>query len=135
MQVANERNQRRRSARRKIRDELSKGPKTVPELATACDLPTNEVLWHVAGMRKYGELVEDVQAGDYFKYRLLVRDPGEGRPGEGRRGVADGASHRLHRAPRNEAFWGFRHRRLFQLRQLHGRLPSLTGERCLPAAG
>jgi hypothetical protein len=78
VQVANERNQRRRSARRKIRDELSKGPKTVPELATACDLPTNEVLWHVAGMRKYGELVEDVQAGDYFKYRLLSSTPAKG---------------------------------------------------------
>jgi hypothetical protein len=78
VQIANERNQLRRSARRKIREELSKGPKTVPELATACDLPAGEVLWHTAGMRKYGELVEDVQAGDYFKYRLLSATPAKG---------------------------------------------------------
>jgi hypothetical protein len=75
VKVANERNQRRRAARRKIRAELSTGPKTVPGLAAACDLPTSDVLWHIAGMRKYGELVEDVQDGDYFKYRLLSTAP------------------------------------------------------------
>ena len=54
-------------------------------MATACDLPTNEVLWHIAGMRKYGELVEDVQVGDYFKYRLMSAIPAKsaGRKDEG----------------------------------------------------
>ena len=62
------------SVRKKIRTELAKGPVTVPALATACGLAAREVLWHVAAMRKYGELVEDVQDGDYFTYRLVPRD-------------------------------------------------------------
>jgi hypothetical protein len=71
VQAATERNQQRRAARRKIRGQLAKGPQTVPELAATCDLPTSEVLWHIAGMRKYGDLIEDAQDRDYFKYRLL----------------------------------------------------------------
>jgi hypothetical protein len=58
--------------RRKIRAALAKGPVTVPELARACALPTRTVLWHLAAMRKYGELVEDAQVGDYFNYRLVL---------------------------------------------------------------
>ena len=56
--------------RRKVRAALARGPATVPELAAACGVPSRTVLWHVAAMRKYGELVEDEQAGDYFRYRL-----------------------------------------------------------------
>ena len=77
VQTVTEQNKRRQAARRKIRAVLAEGPATVPALAAACELPSSEVLWHVAAMRKYGELVEDAQEGDYFTYRL-VQEKGRG---------------------------------------------------------
>lgn len=66
----------RRTSRRVIKAELDKGPATVPAIANACSLPSAEVLWHVAAMRKYGQLVEDGQDGDYCLYRLTPNDEG-----------------------------------------------------------
>jgi hypothetical protein len=74
VEAATEANKRRRAVRSTIRAELDKGAATVPALAAACGLPSSEVLWHVAAMRKYGELVEAAQDGDYFTYRLLQKD-------------------------------------------------------------
>jgi hypothetical protein len=71
VETATQQNKQRLAARRKIRTELAKGPATVPALAGACGLTPREVLWHVAAMRKYGELTEDAQDGDYFTYRLV----------------------------------------------------------------
>jgi predicted transcriptional regulator len=68
---ATEENRLRRAARKKIRAELANGPATVPAIASATGLKSSDVLWHVAAMRKYGQLVEDQKAGDYFTYRLV----------------------------------------------------------------
>ncbi len=43
---------------------------TVPEMAAATGLPVAEVLWYVATMKKYGEILEGPKAGSYFRYRL-----------------------------------------------------------------
>jgi hypothetical protein len=43
---------------------------TVPEIATATGLPASEVLWYVATLKKYGEILEGPKAGSYFRYRL-----------------------------------------------------------------
>jgi hypothetical protein len=43
---------------------------TVPEIAAGTGLPVSEVLWHVATMKKYGEILEGPKAGSYFRYRL-----------------------------------------------------------------
>ena len=72
VQTAVDAHQRRLAERKKIRAALAGGPATVPELAAASGVPSRSVLWHVAAMRKYGELVEDAQAGDYFRYRLVA---------------------------------------------------------------
>jgi len=61
------------AVRRKIRQQLEKGPRTVPAIAEAISLSTDETLIHLMGMRKYGELAEDEQDGDYFKYSLLEK--------------------------------------------------------------
>lgn len=71
VETATQQNKQRMAARSKIRTELAKGPATVPALAEACGITPREVLWHVAAMRKYGELTEDAQDGDYFTYRLV----------------------------------------------------------------
>jgi predicted transcriptional regulator len=76
VEAATARSSARRTARKAIKAELDKGPATVPALATACSLPSADVLWHVAAMRKYGQLVEDGQDGDYCLYRLKPDDEG-----------------------------------------------------------
>jgi hypothetical protein len=74
--AAIERNKVRQAVRKQVRAALVVGPSTVPSLAAAAGLPTRDVLWHVASMRKYGQLVEDGQDGDYCLYRLTSNDDG-----------------------------------------------------------
>jgi len=74
VEAATTRSNARRTARRAIKAELNKGSATVPALAGACSLPSAEVLWHVAAMRKYGQLVEDGEDGAYCLYRLTPND-------------------------------------------------------------
>ena len=51
----------------------------MPAIAEACGLPTKDVLWHVAAMRKYGALVETGTDGDYCTYGLVAAgEAGEG---------------------------------------------------------
>ncbi|MBN2508376.1 MAG: hypothetical protein JXQ71_16990 [Verrucomicrobia bacterium] len=57
-----------RQERKAVESALKRGPATVPELARASGLPAHKVLWHLAGMRKYGTAQETAQDGDYPKY-------------------------------------------------------------------
>lgn len=59
-----------RQQRKAVESALKTGPATVPQLAQAAGLPTHEVLWHLAGMRKYGAAREVDQQGDYPRYEL-----------------------------------------------------------------
>jgi len=58
----------------KIREELTgalmDGPKIVPEVAEATGMPSHEVFWWLMAMKKYGQVVEGEQRGDYFEYTL-----------------------------------------------------------------
>lgn len=63
-----------RDARKRIGEALKGGPKTVPALAAETGLPGQDVLWHLMAMKRYGELVEVGQAGDYFAYGLKEQD-------------------------------------------------------------
>ncbi|PWB73983.1 MAG: hypothetical protein C3F15_08640 [Holophagae bacterium] len=56
--------------RKALRSALAGGPRTVPELGAQCELPTPDVLWHLMAMRRYGEVVEAGEAGDYVRYAL-----------------------------------------------------------------
>jgi hypothetical protein len=58
---------------RAIREQLAGGPRTVPEIAEATGIGPAEVLWFVATLKKYGEILEDVKDGGYFRYRLAPR--------------------------------------------------------------
>jgi hypothetical protein len=66
-----------RAERKKVKAAFEQGPLTVPALAAATDLSTDRALWHVAGMRKYGVLVEAEKDGDYFSYALVREDEAE----------------------------------------------------------
>jgi hypothetical protein len=59
-----------RKAVKAIREHLAGAELTVPEIAAATGLPPSEVLWYVASLKKYGEILEGPQAGDYYRYRL-----------------------------------------------------------------
>jgi hypothetical protein len=63
-----------REARKALREALKSGPKTVPALAGETALPGQDVLWYLMAMKRYGELVEAGQAGDYFLYALKERE-------------------------------------------------------------
>lgn len=53
-----------------IRKALASGPKSVPEIAETTGLPAVQIFWFLMSMRKYGQVVEDSQDGDYFRYAL-----------------------------------------------------------------
>jgi len=48
---------------------MRESPKTVPEIAEAVGMPTNEVLWYVASFKKYGLVLENGMCGDYPLYQ------------------------------------------------------------------
>ena len=70
------RNKLRQAARKQVRAALAAGPSSVPALAAATGLPSRDVLWHVATMRKYGDLVEVGMEGDYCTYALVAAGGG-----------------------------------------------------------
>ncbi len=73
-----------RRAIKALKASLAGAELTVPELAAATGLPVAEVLWYVASLKKYGEILEGPKAGSYYRYRLgqsvdqdTERDPEE----------------------------------------------------------
>ena len=59
-----------RRAVKAIKASLEGAELTVPEMAAATGLPVDEVLWYVASMKKYGEILEGPKDGGYYRYRL-----------------------------------------------------------------
>ena len=59
-----------RRAVQAIKERLAGTELTVPEIAAATGLPVTEVLWYVATLKKYGEILEGPKEGSYFRYRL-----------------------------------------------------------------
>ena len=61
-----------RQALKAIRGVLAGEPATVPRIAEETGMPSDRVLWFVAAMKKYGEIVEDGQDGGYYRYTLVA---------------------------------------------------------------
>ena len=55
-----------------IRQFLEKDAATVPQLAEGVGMPAATVLWFVAAMKKYGQIVEDGPDGSYYRYALVA---------------------------------------------------------------
>lgn len=53
-----------------VRGHLTEASATVPEIAQAVGLSPDTVLWLVASMKKFGELVEVEKDGDFYRYAL-----------------------------------------------------------------
>lgn len=60
------------AARKAIEKLLEAQPATVPQIAEALQMPTDEALWHLTGMRKYGKVAEAGEDGDYLLYALVA---------------------------------------------------------------
>lgn len=60
------------AARKAIQKHLESQPATIPQIAAALDMPSDEALWHVTGLRKYGKVVESGEDGDYPLYALAA---------------------------------------------------------------
>jgi len=54
-----------------IREVLKSGGQTVPELAEQTGMDSSAVLWLVATLKKYGEIVEGEKDGSYFRYEAV----------------------------------------------------------------
>ena len=57
-----------RKLRKKLGAVLAEGPKTVPEIAKACEIDTKSALWHVMAMKRFGTVEEKGTKGDYYLY-------------------------------------------------------------------
>jgi hypothetical protein len=55
---------------------LADGPHTVPEIAAAIDRPTNEAMYWVMGMRRYGFVreVKEAAVDGYFRYAAVQKE-------------------------------------------------------------
>jgi len=59
-----------RQAVKAIKEQLQEADLTVPELAQATGLTPPEVMWYVAALKNYGEVLEGTKDGSYYRYRL-----------------------------------------------------------------
>jgi len=60
----------------KIIEVMRKGPLTIPEIAEAINKPTDQVVFWIMGMRKYGFITETEEITDdnYYKYELIEKE-------------------------------------------------------------
>jgi len=70
-----------RQAVKAIKARLEGAELTVPEIAAATGLPVSEVLWYVASLKKYGEILEGSKDGNYYRYKLGQPVAAETEPG------------------------------------------------------
>jgi hypothetical protein len=59
-----------RRALKAIRASLAGVELTAPEIAAAAGLPVSEVVWYLATLKKYGEILEGPKDGGFYRYRL-----------------------------------------------------------------
>jgi len=73
-----------RQAVKAIKARLEGAELTVPEIAAATGLPASQVLWYVASLKKYGEILEGPKDGGYYRYKLApaAAEPTESGPAE-----------------------------------------------------
>ena len=53
-----------------LRAALKTGPRTVPQLATECSLPSPIVMWHLMALRRYGQVLDGPEENGYLRYTL-----------------------------------------------------------------
>jgi predicted transcriptional regulator len=59
---------------KKIKSQIKDQAMTIPQISAAIEEPSSTVLVYVAGLKKFGLVVEKEKDGDYFKYQLSSTD-------------------------------------------------------------
>jgi len=54
-----------------IHQTLKEKPLTVPEVAAAVQIPSQQALWYLAAMKKYNLVIETGMSGDYPVYQWV----------------------------------------------------------------
>lgn len=54
-----------------ITAKISGSDATVPEIATATQIPSHIVMQYIAALKKYGKVAETKKDGDYFQYKAI----------------------------------------------------------------
>ena len=57
--------------RRQICQATREAPKSVPQIAQMTGVPAHEVLWQITAMRKYGDVEETGDCGEYILYQAV----------------------------------------------------------------
>ncbi len=63
----------RQRVKKAIKGALAGGPRSIPEIARACEIEPPQAMWHVMAMRRYGEVVEAGERDDYVLYALNTK--------------------------------------------------------------
>jgi predicted transcriptional regulator len=52
-----------------ILNSISHDAKTIPEISKEINVPSEKVLWYLAGFKKYGFIYEEGKKGSYYTYK------------------------------------------------------------------
>ena len=63
----------RQRVKKAIKAALADGPRSVPDIARACEIAPPQAMWHVMAMRRYGEVVEEGERDYYVLYALNAK--------------------------------------------------------------
>lgn len=78
IKVAKARMKEQRKTIKAIKEQLKDSPQTVPEIAAATGIEPSNVLWFLAALKKYGQILEGEKDGSYFKFSLVEKTSDEG---------------------------------------------------------
>jgi len=57
--------------RKQLRQAMDNEALTIPQIAAATSLPSDQVLWHVIAMKEYGLIQEVGKDDSYYQYKLV----------------------------------------------------------------
>ncbi len=57
-----------------LREQVSGDGATAPEIAEAINLDVSRVIWYLATLKQYGEVVEGSKDGCFFRYKLVQKE-------------------------------------------------------------
>ncbi len=66
-----ERQKEQRKIIKAIKEALKSGPKTIPQIAEETGLKSDDVVWYLFSLRKYGEIQEVEEVDGYYTYKLV----------------------------------------------------------------
>lgn len=71
-----ERQKEQRKIVKAIKEVLKSGPKTIPQIAVETGLKSEDVVWYLFSLRKYGEIQEVEEVDGYYTYKLVEEKSG-----------------------------------------------------------